>query len=141
MPPLQSLPPPLRLSSFASFLSTLRCAVSASHAKTQYSNHLANRRSSLAAPFADTKLPPGCTRAFSHNKTLRERRRQLQNTFQRSFSTTPTYKILATLQTMPPFVGAIDQGTTSSRFIIFDTQGSPVAQHQIEFNQIYPKPG
>lgn len=42
---------------------------------------------------------------------------------------------------MPPFVGAIDQGTTSSRFIIFDTQGSPVAQHQIEFKQIYPNPG
>jgi hypothetical protein len=45
------------------------------------------------------------------------------------------------LVNMPPFVGAIDQGTTSSRFIIFDTQGSPVASHQIEFNQIYPNPG
>jgi glycerol kinase len=39
------------------------------------------------------------------------------------------------------FVGAIDQGTTSSRFIIFDHQGKIVASHQREHRQIYPKPG
>lgn len=39
------------------------------------------------------------------------------------------------------FVGAIDQGTTSSRFIIFDGVGTPVASHQHEFNQHYPESG
>ncbi|EON69783.1 glycerol kinase [Coniosporium apollinis CBS 100218] len=39
------------------------------------------------------------------------------------------------------FVGAIDQGTTSSRFLIFNKEGEPVASHQIEFKQIYPHPG
>lgn len=31
------------------------------------------------------------------------------------------------------FVGSIDQGTTSTRFIIFDSQGNPVASHQMGF--------
>ncbi|KAF2215475.1 hypothetical protein CERZMDRAFT_35622 [Cercospora zeae-maydis SCOH1-5] len=39
------------------------------------------------------------------------------------------------------FVGSIDQGTTSSRFLIFDKAGEPVAVHQEEFSQIYPDPG
>jgi glycerol kinase len=39
------------------------------------------------------------------------------------------------------FIGSIDQGTTSTRFIIFDGLGEPVAQHQIEFNQQYPHSG
>jgi glycerol kinase len=39
------------------------------------------------------------------------------------------------------FIGAIDQGTTSSRFLIFDTSGEVVATHQLEFKQIYPHPG
>lgn len=39
------------------------------------------------------------------------------------------------------FVGSIDQGTTSSRFLIFDKAGEPVAVHQEEFTQIYPNPG
>lgn len=39
------------------------------------------------------------------------------------------------------FVGSIDQGTTSSRFLIFNKEGKPVASHQIEFKQIYPQPG
>lgn len=39
------------------------------------------------------------------------------------------------------FIGSIDQGTTSTRFIIFDGLGEPVAQHQIEFNQKYPQSG
>ena len=40
-----------------------------------------------------------------------------------------------------PFVGAIDQGTTSSRFLIFNTQGEVLASHQIEFKQYYPQSG
>lgn len=39
------------------------------------------------------------------------------------------------------FIGSIDQGTTSSRFLIFNPSGTPVASHQIEFTQIYPQPG
>lgn len=39
------------------------------------------------------------------------------------------------------FVGSIDQGTTSSRFLIFDKTGEPVAVHQEEFTQYYPHPG
>jgi glycerol kinase len=39
------------------------------------------------------------------------------------------------------YIGSIDQGTTSTRFIIFDGLGEPVAQHQIEFNQLYPVSG
>lgn len=39
------------------------------------------------------------------------------------------------------FVGSIDQGTTSSRFIIFDGDGVPVASHQLEFENLYPQSG
>ena len=39
------------------------------------------------------------------------------------------------------FIGSIDQGTTSTRFLIFNRDGEPVASHQVEFEQIYPNPG
>ncbi len=39
------------------------------------------------------------------------------------------------------FVGAIDQGTTSTRFIVFDRAGAIVASAQREHRQIYPRPG
>jgi glycerol kinase len=42
---------------------------------------------------------------------------------------------------MKTFVLALDQGTTSSRAIVFDAGGLPVASAQKEFRQIYPKPG
>jgi glycerol kinase len=42
---------------------------------------------------------------------------------------------------MPAFVGAIDQGTSTSRFLIFDDQGAIVTSHQVEFEQHYPNPG
>jgi glycerol kinase len=42
---------------------------------------------------------------------------------------------------MPKFVAAIDQGTTSTRCIIFDYTGTIVAADQKEHEQIYPKPG
>src|SRR6187399_542025 len=38
-------------------------------------------------------------------------------------------------------VAAIDQGTTSSRCILFDRSGRPVASHQLEHAQITPRPG
>lgn len=39
------------------------------------------------------------------------------------------------------YVGALDQGTTSTRFILFDHTGTPRASHQIEHKQYYPQPG
>lgn len=39
------------------------------------------------------------------------------------------------------FVGSIDQGTTSSRFLIFNKDVDPVASHQIEFENHYPVSG
>lgn len=39
------------------------------------------------------------------------------------------------------FTAAVDQGTTSSRFLIFDPTGTPRASHQVEFPQIYPHSG
>lgn len=39
------------------------------------------------------------------------------------------------------FIGTVDQGTTSSRFIIFDCTGVPIAKHQTEFRQIHEHPG
>ncbi|PZN09466.1 glycerol kinase GlpK [Thermaerobacter composti] len=42
---------------------------------------------------------------------------------------------------MARYVLALDQGTTSSRAILFDRQGSIVAVRNQEFRQIYPRPG
>jgi glycerol kinase len=42
---------------------------------------------------------------------------------------------------MADFVGAVDQGTTSTRFMIFDHDGNEVARHQLEHTQYLPKPG
>lgn len=42
---------------------------------------------------------------------------------------------------MPNHLLAIDQGTTSSRAVIFTEQGFPLAQHQLEFKQYFPKDG
>jgi glycerol kinase len=42
---------------------------------------------------------------------------------------------------MSAYLGAIDQGTTSTRFIVFDRAGRIVSVAQKEHEQIYPKPG
>ncbi len=42
---------------------------------------------------------------------------------------------------MSTYLGAIDQGTTSTRFILFDSTGRIVSVSQKEHEQIYPKPG
>jgi glycerol kinase len=42
---------------------------------------------------------------------------------------------------MADHVGAVDQGTTSTRFMVFDHSGSVVGVDQKEHEQIYPKPG
>ncbi|MCX7838416.1 MAG: glycerol kinase GlpK [Anaerolineae bacterium] len=42
---------------------------------------------------------------------------------------------------MPNYVAAVDQGTTGTRFMIFDHAGKVVASHYEEHHQIYPQPG
>jgi len=39
------------------------------------------------------------------------------------------------------YIGAIDQGTTSTRFMVFDRAGKTVAAAQKEHQQVYPRPG
>ena len=42
---------------------------------------------------------------------------------------------------MKTYIGAIDQGTTSTRFMVFDKDARMVAMAQKEHQQIYPRPG
>jgi len=42
---------------------------------------------------------------------------------------------------MANYIGAVDQGTTSTRFIVFDRGGKTIATAQKEHQQIYPQPG
>ncbi|MFS0898129.1 glycerol kinase GlpK [Mycolicibacterium litorale] len=42
---------------------------------------------------------------------------------------------------MPDFVGAVDQGTTTTRFMVFDHDGRVVARHQLAHDQIMPRRG
>ncbi len=42
---------------------------------------------------------------------------------------------------MPPLIAAIDQGTTSTRCILFDANGRPITQDQNEHRQIFPQAG
>ena len=39
------------------------------------------------------------------------------------------------------FIGSLDQGTSSTRFIVFDASGKIVGQHQLEHSQILPQAG
>ena len=42
---------------------------------------------------------------------------------------------------MSKYVASIDQGTTSTRCMLFNHEGEVVGAHQLEHEQIYPKPG
>jgi len=42
---------------------------------------------------------------------------------------------------MAEYIGALDQGTTSTRFMVFDHSGEVVSSHQEEHRQIFPRPG
>jgi glycerol kinase len=42
---------------------------------------------------------------------------------------------------VPDLVGALDQGTTSTRFVVFDGEGAVVSVDQREHEQIFPRPG
>ena len=39
------------------------------------------------------------------------------------------------------YIGSLDQGTSSTRFMIFDADGKVVGQHQMEHRQILPQAG
>ena len=52
-----------------------------------------------------------------------------------------TGKSYGGLQIMKEYIMALDQGTTSSRCILFDHAGKIVTMAQKEFTQIYPQPG
>ncbi|KAF5383719.1 hypothetical protein D9615_003580 [Tricholomella constricta] len=63
----------------------------------------------------------------------------------RLFSRTPVPSFPRTIHMAAPkqgeFVGSLDCGTTSVRFIVFDKYANIVAQSQLEFPQYYPNPG
>ena len=42
---------------------------------------------------------------------------------------------------MARYVAAVDQGTTSTRFMVFDRRGGVITTHQLEHEQLYPRPG
>ncbi|KAM9985468.1 hypothetical protein ACTFIZ_009021 [Dictyostelium cf. discoideum] len=57
-------------------------------------------------------------------------------------STSTTFKINNNkIKFMKPYIGAIDQGTSSTRFILFDKNGDIVLSHQILLTQHHPHPG
>ena len=45
------------------------------------------------------------------------------------------------MKNIKKFIVAIDQGTTSSRAILFDISGRPIFKSQLEFKQYFPKNG
>ena len=75
-------------------------------------------------------------RARSGRPVLADARRRPDDHLDRSEQHTST-------EPMEPrsLVAAIDQGTTSSRCILFDRSGRPVASHQLGHAQITPRPG
>ena len=48
---------------------------------------------------------------------------------------------MQTQQQKKQYILALDQGTTSSRAIVFDAEGQIQGMAQQEFRQIYPQPG
>ncbi|KAK7467411.1 Glycerol kinase [Stygiomarasmius scandens] len=73
--------------------------------------------------------------------------RRLSRIFSPGKSTSSSKSTPASTEPVPKekkqgeFVGSLDCGTTSVRFIIFDKYANIVAQHQLEFPQYYPHPG
>jgi glycerol kinase len=45
------------------------------------------------------------------------------------------------VRAVPDVVGAVDQGTTSTRFMVFDHSGREVGRHQLEHSQVLPRAG
>lgn len=90
-----------------------------------------NHRESLVAQ-QNTAVPSGLLSYFRRMGDPRESKRQRTNGDHVSINgfTSDDW-----------FIGSIDQGTTSSRFIIFNRLADPVASHQIEFENHYPHSG
>jgi glycerol kinase len=42
---------------------------------------------------------------------------------------------------MSRYIGALDQGTASTRFLLFDRAGRQLAGRQLEHRQLYRRPG
>jgi glycerol kinase len=53
----------------------------------------------------------------------------------------PNTSTSSTIAAVANYIGAIDQGTTSTRFCVFDAAGKTVVAAQKEHRQIYPQPG
>ena len=53
----------------------------------------------------------------------------------------PKYQNHTDIGVSAPYILAIDQGTTSTRAILFDAKARPLVRHEIELNQIYPANG
>ena len=53
----------------------------------------------------------------------------------------PSIRQVATHMTSDTYVGAIDQGTTGTRFMVFDHDGRVVTSAYEQHEQIYPEPG
>lgn len=51
------------------------------------------------------------------------------------------YQNMSQKNEKPKYIIALDQGTTSSRAVLYDNKGCPLYSKGIEFPQIYPKPG
>src|SRR5688500_8944456 len=47
----------------------------------------------------------------------------------------------SSIRAVSRYIGAVDQGTTSTRFMVFDAAGCEVVRRQLEHRQILPRPG
>jgi glycerol kinase len=72
--------------------------------------------------------------SIAHAKLLRQK----QSVFRRMDLEST---VISGETSLASYIGAIDQGTTSTRFIVFDRAGRIVSIAQKEHEQIYPKPG
>jgi hypothetical protein len=72
---------------------------------------------------------------------LEERLKELERHTDEAKHTTSSDDTPSKTEDLSDLIGAIDQGTTSSRFLVFNRKGEPIALHQEEFKQIYPNPG
>jgi len=78
---------------------------------------------------SSSSLYPYASRRFASSPFL-FRRRWFAISFRPPPPRIPRSTVDSMAQDAEVFVGAIDQGTTSSRFLIFNKEGEPVAEHQ-----------
>jgi glycerol kinase len=78
---------------------------------------------------------------MSPNISRREEIPRRRETLERDLGRREPAAITSRKLALPQYVGSIDQGTTSTRFIVFDREGDIVVADQKEHGQLYPKPG